>query len=179
MGTFDYAHLIAQIPDFPREGVLFRDITPLLADAEGFAAVIDGIADHFADRGVTKVMGAEARGFMVGAPVAYRLGAGFVPARKPGKLARAVYRQEYDLEYGTDALEICEDSIGPDDVVLIVDDLIATGGTAEAMVKLVRRAGARLAGLGFLIELAGFEPRRVIAQETDAEFISLVCVDER
>jgi len=179
MGTFQYGHLIAAIPDFPSEGVLFRDITPLLADSEGFAAVIDGIADHFAGKGVTKVVGAEARGFMVGAPVAYRLGAGFVPARKPGKLARAVYRQQYDLEYGTDSLEICTDAIGPDDVVLIVDDLIATGGTAAAMVKLVGQAGAQLAGLGFLVELAGFNPRRIIAQVTDAEFVSLVRVDER
>lgn len=179
MGTFDYERLIAKIPDFPTEGVMFRDITPLLADGRGFAAVIDDIAEHFAGRGVTKVMGAEARGFMVGAPVAYRLGAGFVPARKPGKLARAVYRQQYDLEYGTDELEICKDSIGPDDTVLIVDDLIATGGTARAMVELTKQAGARLAGLGFLIELAGFDPRRIIAQATDAEFVSLVSVNER
>ncbi|MGI6032740.1 MAG: adenine phosphoribosyltransferase [Coriobacteriales bacterium] len=179
MNPFDYDKLIAKIPDYPEPGVLFRDITPLLSDPEGFEAVIDGIAEHFKGRGVTKVIGAEARGFMVGAPVAYRLGAGFVPARKPGKLPRETYRQSYDLEYGTDALEIHRDAIGPKDVVLVVDDLIATGGTAEAMVKLVAQTGAELVGLGFLLELAGFKPREVIANVTDAEFFSLVSVNEK
>lgn len=179
MSMFDYDRLIAKIPDYPEPGVLFRDIMPLVGDPEGFAAVIDDISAHFAGRGITKVIGAEARGFLVGAPVACKLGAGFVPARKPGKLPRETFSQEYALEYGTATLEIHKDALGPDDVVLIADDLIATGGTAQAMVKLVERAGARLAGLAFLLELAGFAPREAVAQVTDAEFYSLVCVNSK
>ena len=177
MAAFDYESLIASIPGYPKPGITFKDITPLLADADGFAAVVDDIAGHFSGRGVTKVIGAEARGFMVGAPVAYRLGAGFVPARKPGKLPRAAHSQSYELEYGTDALEMHEDAMGPGDVALVVDDLVATGGTAAACVKLVAQSGAKLAGLGFLLELSPFNPRQVIAQATDAEFYSLVQVD--
>ena len=179
MSTFDYDSLIAKIPDYPEPGVLFRDIMPLVGDPEGFSAVVDDIAGHFSGRGITKVIGAEARGFLVGAPVAYKLGAGFVPARKPGKLPRETFSQEYALEYGTATLEIHKDALGPDDVVLIADDLIATGGTAQAMVKLVERVGAKLVGLAFLLELAGFEPRKAVAQVTDAEFYSLVCVNSK
>lgn len=156
--------------------MVFKDITPLLKDPDGFAAVIDAIADRFAGRGITKVVGAEARGFMVGAPVAYRLHAGFVPARKPGKLPRETYRQSYDLEYGTDALEIHRDALQPGDVVLVVDDLIATGGTVGATVKLIEQAGATVAGFGFLLELAFLHPRDVVAQVSDAEVFSLVQV---
>lgn len=176
MNPFDYDKLIAKIPDYPEPGVLFRDITPLLSDPEGFRAVADGIAEHFEGRGVTKVIGAEARGFMVGAPVAYRLGAGFVPARKPGKLPRAVLSESYDLEYGTNELQIHVDALKPSDVVLIVDDLVATGGTAVAQVKLIERAGAQLAGLGFLMELSFLGPRPKIAAATSAEVFSLVQV---
>lgn len=179
MSQFDYDSLIAKIPDYPEPGVLFRDIMPLVGDPQGFSAVVDDIAGHFAASGVTKVMGAEARGFLIGAPVAYKLGAGFVPARKPGKLPRDTYSQDYELEYGTATLEIHRDALGPDDVVLIVDDLIATGGTACAMVRLVEQAAAKLAGLGFLLELAGFEPRKALAAATDAEFYSLVSVDSK
>ena len=135
MAAFDFESLITDIPDHPEPGVVFKDITTLLKDPDGFAAVIDGIADHFAGRGITKVVGAEARGFMIGAPVAYRLHAGFVPARKPGKLPREVVSESYALEYGTDELQIHADAISADDVVLLVDDLVATGGTAVAQVK--------------------------------------------
>lgn len=168
--------LIVSIPDHPEPGVVFKDITPLLADPEGFEAVVDRIADHFKDAGVTKVVGAEARGFMVGAPVAYKLGAGFVPARKPGKLPREVVSESYALEYGTDELQIHADALSSDDVVLLVDDLVATGGTAVAQVKLVEKFGARLAGMGFLMELAFLNPRDVIAQATDVDVFSLVKV---
>ena len=162
--------------DYPEPGVVFKDITPLLADGEGFSAVIDAIADRFKDAGVTKVVGAEARGFMIGAPVAYRLNAGFVPARKPGKLPRATLSEEYELEYGVDRLEIHADALCADDVVLLVDDLVATGGTAVAQIRLVQKFGARLAGLGFLMELEFLEPRTCISRATDADVFSLVKV---
>lgn len=175
--SFDYERLIVDIPDFPQPGVVFKDITPVLADPEGFASLVDSIAEHFAGRGITKVIGAEARGFMVGAPVAYKLGAGFVPARKPGKLPRETYREEFQLEYGTDSLEVHKDLISPDDVVLVVDDLVATGGTVKAMVALVEQTGAELAGMGFFMELAFLEPREAIAEATDAEVLTLYVVE--
>ena len=176
MADFDFEKLIIDLPDYPEPGVVFKDITPLLADSEGFAAVIDSIAAHFEGNGVTKVIGAEARGFMVGAPVARALGAGFVPARKPGKLPREAYSESFELEYGTDTLQIHTDALSSDDVVLIVDDLVATGGTANAQARLVKRAGAKLVGMGFLMELEFLHPREVIAQETDVEVFSLVQV---
>ena len=172
----DLESLIVDIPDYPEPGVVFKDITPLLGDPQGLAAAVDRIAEHFKDAGVTKVIGAEARGFMVGAPVAYKLGAGFVPARKPGKLPREVVCETYALEYGTDELQIHADALTSDDVVLLVDDLVATGGTAVAQVKRVEKFGARLAGLGFLMELEFLHPREVIAQATDADMFSLVQV---
>ena len=156
--------------------MVFKDITTLLKDPDGFEATIDAIAEHFKDAGVTKVVGAEARGFMIGAPVAYRLHAGFVPARKPGKLPREVRSESYDLEYGSDELQIHADAIEPDDVVLIVDDLVATGGTAEAQAKLIKQFGASLVGMGFLMELAFLNPRQAIAKVTDADVFSLVQV---
>ena len=177
MAQVDYDALIAKIPDFPKPGVIFRDITTLLKDAEGFSAAIDDIAGHFAGKGITKVVGAEARGFMIGAPVAYKLGAGFVPARKPGKLPRETRSQEYELEYGFDSLELHEDAIEPDDVVLIVDDLVATGGTAVAQAKLIESFGAKLAGFGFLMELkTEFDPRVLIEREVGVDMYSLVQV---
>lgn len=175
--SFEHEHLIVDIPDFPQPGVVFKDITPVLADAEGFAEVVDGIAGHFANHGITKVVAAEARGFMLGAPVAYKLGAGFVPARKPGKLPRETYRREFTLEYGVDALEVHRDALGPDDVVLVVDDLIATGGTVKAMVDLVEQTGAKLAGMGFFMELAFLGPRGAIAEATGEEVLSLYVVE--
>ena len=113
MPNFDYESLIVDIPDYPEPGVIFKDVTPLVSDPQGFARLVDDIAAHFVGKGITKVVGAEARGFLVGAPVAYRLGAGFVPARKPGKLPRAVFSEKYALEYGTDELQIHQDAISP------------------------------------------------------------------
>ena len=176
MSSFDFEGHITDIVDYPKPGVVFKDITTLLKDPDGFEATIDAIAEHFKDAGVTKVVGAEARGFMIGAPVAYRLHAGFVPARKPGKLPREVRSESYDLEYGSDELQIHADAIDPEDVVLIVDDLVATGGTAEAQAKLIKQFGASLAGMGFLMELAFLNPRQAIAKATDADVFSLVQV---
>lgn len=176
MTNFDFESLIYDLPDYPEPGVVFKDITPLLADAEGFAAVVDSIAEHFSGKGVTKVVGAEARGFMVGAPVARALGAGFVPARKPGKLPRETICESFQLEYGSDELHIHKDALSPDDVVLIVDDLVATGGTVGAQVHLIESTGATLVGMGFLMELAFLNPREAIAKATDAEVFSLVQV---
>lgn len=176
MAEYDFESHITDIPDYPEEGVVFKDITTLLKEPEGFAATIDAIAEHFAGAGVTKVVGAEARGFIIGSPVAYKLGAGFVPARKPGKLPREVRSESYALEYGTDELQIHTDAIEPGDVVLIVDDLVATGGTAIAQAKLIAQFGAKLAGFGFLMELDFLHPREAIAKEMDAEVFSLVHV---
>lgn len=176
MSSFDFEGHITDIVDYPKPGVVFKDITTLLKDPDGFEATIDAITEHFKDAGVTKVVGAEARGFMIGAPVAYRLHAGFVPARKPGKLPREVRSESYDLEYGSDELQIHADAIDPEDVVLIVDDLVATGGTAEAQAKLIKQFGASLAGMGFLMELAFLDPRQAIAKVTDADVFSLVQV---
>jgi adenine phosphoribosyltransferase len=144
---------IRDVPDFPQAGVMFKDITPLLADPNGFKSAIDLLAAPYADAGITKVLGAEARGFILGGALAYALGAGFVPARKPGKLPFTTTSAEYALEYGTDQLEMHIDAVGEGDVVLIVDDVLATGGTAAAKADLVTRSGATVAGFAFLIEL--------------------------
>lgn len=149
----DISKYIRDIPDWPKEGVMFKDVTPLLADAEMFRATVDALVAEFADAGITKVLGAEARGFIFGAPIAYALGAGFVPARKPGKLPWEITSVTYDLEYGTDQLEMHVDGVGPDDVVLVVDDVLATGGTASAKAQLVENNGAKLAGFAFVMEL--------------------------
>ena len=145
---------IRDIPDFPKPGVVFKDITPLLADSEALRVVIDALTDHFSDRHVSKVLGVEARGFIIAAPVAYCFGAGFVPVRKAGKLPWQIEKEEYELEYGSDLLEIHQDAVGPGDHVLIVDDVLATGGTAAATCRLVERLGATVAGLGFVLELS-------------------------
>jgi len=145
---------VREIPDFPRPGVVFKDITPLLADEAAFRATIDALAEHFGGQHIDEVLGIEARGFIVAAPVAYRLGAGFVPVRKAGKLPWQVEKQEYVLEYGTDLLEIHRDALAPGERALIVDDVMATGGTAAAAARLVERLGGEVAGLGFIIELA-------------------------
>ena len=176
MSSVDYESLIVSIPDYPEPGVIFKDITPLFADAQGMAAAIDDIADHFINKGITKVVGAEARGFLVGAPVAYRLNAGFVPARKPGKLPREVYSQTYALEYGTDELQIHKDALTPDDRVLIVDDLVATGGTAVATAELVEKSGAKVAGFSFMLELTYLHPREEISKKYDEEVFTLIQV---
>ncbi|MBO7675776.1 MAG: adenine phosphoribosyltransferase [Atopobiaceae bacterium] len=177
MATINYESLIVDIPDYPEPGVIFKDITPLLADSQGLAAIIDDISGHFLKCGITKVIGTEARGFLIGAPVAYRLGVGFVPARKPGKLPRDVYSEKYALEYGTDELEIHKDALAPGDHVLIVDDLVATAGTAVATARLVQKAGATVAGFGFLLELGFLGPRDIIGKEFDQEVYSLVTID--
>ena len=145
---------IREIDDWPEPGVGFKDITPLLADARSFATVVDRLADHFVGMGITAVVGIEARGFVVAAPVAHRLAAGFVPVRKPNKLPSAVEFEEYDLEYGTDRLEIHRDAIAPGARVVVIDDVIATGGTAAATVRLVEAIGGTVVGLGFVVELA-------------------------
>lgn len=177
MEQFDFESLIVDIPDYPKPGVVFKDITPVLADPQGLAAVIDALASEYKNAGITKVIGAEARGFMIGAPVAAKLGAGFVPARKPGKLPRQVISEEYKLEYGTDELQIHADALNASDVVLLIDDLLATGGTAIALIHLIEQASAKLAGLGFLMELEFLNPRALLAEETNAPIISLVKVN--
>ena len=177
MSDFEFSNLIVDIPDYPEPGVIFKDVTPLLSDPQGFAAAVDAICDHFMGRGITKVVGAEARVFLIGAPIAYRLCAGFVPARKPGKLPRDVYSESYSLEYGTDELQIHKDALQPGDKVLIIDDLIATGGTSVASARLVEKAGAQIEGFAYLLELAFLNPRDAIAKVSDKEVFSLVKVD--
>jgi adenine phosphoribosyltransferase len=145
--------LIRTVPDFPRPGILFYDITTVLKDKAGFATLIDAFAQYYIGKEVDLVLASEARGFIFGPALAYRLNAGFVPVRKPKKLPAAVARVNYDLEYGTDSLEIHMDAIEPGQRVIIVDDLLATGGTMEATVQLVRQLGGEIAGLGFAIEL--------------------------
>ena len=143
---------IRDIPDYPKAGVVFKDITPLLGDGAAFRAVVDGLAASCGD--VDQVAGIEARGFILAAPVACRLGAGFVPVRKKGKLPAATYSEDYQLEYGTATIEVHKDAFAPTDRVLIVDDVLATGGTARATVDLVQRSGATVAGIAVLIELS-------------------------
>jgi adenine phosphoribosyltransferase len=150
----DLAACIRDVPDWPEPGVTFKDITPLLADPQAFAHVVDHLAQPHLGRGITKVVGIEARGFVIAAPVAHRLGAGFVPARKPGKLPGPTVTEEYALEYGTDRLELHTDAIDAGERVLVVDDVIATGGTAAAAARLVERLGGQVVGLSFVIELA-------------------------
>ena len=176
MDSVDLSAALTRIPDYPEPGIIFVDLTSLMMDADALRAAVDRIADRFAGKGITKVVGAEARGFIIGTPVAYKLHAGFVPARKPGKLPREVISQSYELEYGTDSLQIHADAIKPGDIVLIVDDLVATGGTAEAQAKLIKQFGASLAGMGFLMELAFLNPRQAIAKVTDTDVFSLVQV---
>lgn len=144
---------IRDVPDYPKPGVVFKDITPLLADPVAFSSAVDAIVVSFGRGTIDKVVGIEARGFIVAAPVAYHFGAGFVPLRKPGKLPYETVAQGYELEYGTETLEIHADAFKPGERVLIVDDVLATGGTASAACALVERAGAKVAGLAFVIEL--------------------------
>src|SRR6476646_10729342 len=145
--------LIREIPDFPKQGILFYDIKTVLKDKLGFATLIDALAEHYIGKKLDLVLGMEARGFIFGPALAYRLNAGFVPVRKPGKLPAATARYDYALEYGTNTLEIHKDAIQKGQRVLIVDDLLATGGTAEATAKLAESLGGEIAGLGFVVEL--------------------------
>jgi len=151
---------VRDIPDFPTPGVVFKDITPLLADPGAFSSAVDAIVVSWGRGRIDKVVGIEARGFIVAAPVAYHFGAGFVPLRKAGKLPWETMSQSYDLEYGRETLEIHADAFAPGDRVLIVDDVLATGGTAKAACELVERAGAQVVGLAFVIELAFLEGAR-------------------
>lgn len=154
--------LVRDVPDFPKPGILFRDITPLLLDPVALGEAVERIIAPYRSSGVTKVVAVESRGFVLGAPAALALHAGLVLVRKPGKLPSATSRVEYELEYGTDSLEVHTDALGPADRALVVDDVLATGGTAAATAELVERAGAEIVGLGFLIELADLGGRKRI-----------------
>ena len=156
--------LIREVPDFPKKGILFYDITTLLKDKTGFATLIDALSEHFISDKIDLVLGVEARGFIFGPAVAYRLNAGFVPVRKPGKLPAATQKYDYALEYGTNTLEIHSDAIQKGQRVIIVDDLLATGGTAEATAKLAESLGAEIAGMGFVVELDFLNPRKKLTQ---------------
>jgi adenine phosphoribosyltransferase len=149
----DLERLIRDVPDFPEAGIVFKDITPLLGDADGLQQALALMADSVEPKGITKVAGIESRGFILAPSVADRLNAGFVPIRKPGKLPWRTVRREYDLEYGSDVVEMHADAVGPEDRVLIVDDVLATGGTAAAAVDLVRSTGADVVGVVVLLEL--------------------------
>jgi len=165
------ASFIREISDWPEPGVSFKDITPLLADARAFATTVDRLADHFIGRGITTVVGMEARGFVIASPVAHRLGAGFVPVRKPNKLPWQTEIEHYELEYGTDHLEIHRDAIAPGARVVIIDDVIATGGTAAATVRLVETLGGTVVGLGFIADLAVLGGTELLAGH---EHVSLI-----
>jgi adenine phosphoribosyltransferase len=145
--------LIREVPDFPKKGILFYDITTLLKDKVGFATLIDALSEHYLNAQIDAVLAIEARGFIFGPALAYRLNAGFVPIRKPGKLPAETVKWSYELEYGIDTLEIHKDAVKPGQKVIIVDDLLATGGTANACVKLARSLGAEIGGLAFVVEL--------------------------
>jgi adenine phosphoribosyltransferase len=163
--------LIREIPDWPKPGILFYDLTTLLKDRQGFRTLIDRLSEHYSGRGVEVVVGVEARGFIFAPALAYRLGAGFVPVRKPNKLPWKTVRVQYELEYGTDALEIHRDAVQPGQRVLICDDLLATGGTAAAAVRLVRELGGEVIGAGFAVELLFLKGREKLK---DVDVFSLV-----
>lgn len=159
-----FKKLIREVPDFPKKGILFYDITTLLKDKLGFATLIDALAEYYLPKKVDLILGMEARGFIFGPALAYRLNAGFVPVRKPGKLPAPAARVEYELEYGTNILEIHKDAVQKGQRVIIVDDLLATGGTAEATAKLATSLGAEIAGLGFVVELDFLKGRDKLRQ---------------
>jgi len=167
----DLKSLIRDIPDFPKPGILFRDITTLLRHPEGLCYTIDSLAEKCADLSANYVIGIESRGFIFGTPLAYKLGIGFIPVRKPGKLPAAVHSVKYELEYGVDSLEVHQDALHPNSRILIVDDLIATGGTAAATAQLVQQLGCELAGFGFIIELTALGGRDRLP---DAPIVTLV-----
>lgn len=170
----DLKRLIRDVPDFPKPGIVFKDITTLTKDPEGLRAAVDAIVERFSGDGVDAVVGIESRGFVFGAAVAYRLGVGFVPARKPGKLPAETVRAEYELEYGTDAIEMHRDAVEEGQRVLIVDDLLATGGTAAAAVELVEELGGVVVALAFLIDLTFLDGRSKLGRH---EVFSLIEYD--
>jgi adenine phosphoribosyltransferase len=163
---------IRDVPDFPKPGVLFKDVTPVLADPHLFGRVVNAMAAPFRGRHITKVVGVEARGFLLGAPIALALHSGFAPARKPGKLPYKTVTERYSLEYGDDGLQLHEDSVGRGDRVLIVDDLLATGGTAEATARLVTKLGAEVVGFSVLISLDFLPGRERLGREKVCALIS-------
>jgi adenine phosphoribosyltransferase len=167
------ADLLRDVPDFPQPGIVFKDLTPLLSNVDAFRFAVDSVAEHAAGLTVDKVVGIEARGFIFGAAVAYRLGAGFVPVRKPGKLPWKTVTETYALEYGSDSLDIHEDAVDRGDAVYVVDDVLATGGTAAATCRLVERLGGTIAGLAFVVELGFLEGRAKLA---DHDILSLITV---
>lgn len=158
----DLKKYVADIPDFPKEGILFRDVTPMLADKDAYAYAVNQIRDYATSKNVDVVCGPESRGFIAGCPVAYALNVGFVPVRKPGKLPRETVSVEYSLEYGTNELFMHADAIKPGQKVLIVDDLLATGGTAKAACELIEKLGGEVAGLAFFIELEALKGRELL-----------------
>ncbi len=167
----DLHDYIRDIPDFPKPGIMFKDITPLLGDSAAFAESIDQFAGHFASKGINVIAAAEARGFIFGAPLALKLKAGFVPIRKPGKLPYATIAQEYQLEYGSDKLEVHSDALGAGKRVLLIDDVLATGGTMKACHDLVTSTGALVVACTFLIELSFLDGRAKLAP---SEIVSLI-----
>jgi adenine phosphoribosyltransferase len=171
----ELAQYIRTIKDFPKPGIGFKDITTLLKEPKAFAAAVDQMAAHYLDKQVQKVVAIESRGFIFGAPLALRLGAGFVPARKPKKLPAATLREEYQLEYGTDAVEMHLDAIAKGERVIVVDDLLATGGTASATGRLVKKLGGELLGFAFLIELDFLHGRQKLQGH---EVLTLIHVSE-
>ncbi|HHT90191.1 MAG: adenine phosphoribosyltransferase [Bacillota bacterium] len=171
----DLKEKIRVIPDFPKAGISFKDITTLLKDAEALKETVQSMAEHFRDCGIEMIVGVESRGFILGAPLAYEMDLGFVLIRKPKKLPGEVLSVEYDLEYGTDNLEIHADAFPPGTKVLVVDDLLATGGTVEAAIKLIQKLGGEVAGLAFLIELTYLGGRQRLA---DYDIFSLVRYEE-
>ncbi len=162
---------IRDIPDFPKEGIVFKDITPLLANKKAFSYTIDAIAHHFDRDEIDKVLGIEARGFIVASPLAYRFTAGLIPVRKKGKLPWKVESEEYELEYGTDSLEMHQDAVSEGERILIVDDVLATGGTAHAVAELTERCGGKIAGIATIMELSFLGGREAIE---GYEFFSLI-----
>ncbi len=160
----DRKQYIRAIPDFPKPGILFRDITTLLSDPKAFKTAIDQLAGHFKNKGIQKVVGIESRGFLTAAPLAYLLGAGFIPVRKKGKLPYKTTSVSYELEYGEDTLEMHLDAVVKGEKTIIVDDLLATGGTAKATCDLVQKSGGKIEGLGFLIELNDLKGREKLKE---------------
>jgi adenine phosphoribosyltransferase len=160
MTTYDLRHYIRDVPDFPKPGVLFRDITPLLRSPQALEAAIQALAEPYRDAGISNIVAIESRGFIFGSCVARLLGAGFVPIRKPGKLPWTTRRNEYKLEYGSDVLEIHDDALTAEDRVVIIDDVLATGGTAAAAAALVKELGATIVGASVVIELDFLEGRK-------------------
>ncbi len=171
----DLKQKIRNIPDFPKKGIVFRDITPLINDKDAFKFAIDKMAEHYSGKKIDAILGAEARGFIFGAALAYKLGTGFIPVRKLGKLPYKTSRVSYELEYGSNEIEIHVDAIKKGDNILIVDDLVATGGTAKAQAQLVEKNGGKVVGFCFLVELEFLNPRQILK---DYEVFSLVKYDK-